>query len=183
MTGNILARRYAKALFAIGAKKGEKDMQAFGSELNGVADVFASSPALLKVVRNPVFGPEEKKAILAKLIEKMKPSRTVANFLSLLADKNRLAAVSDIAAVYSALLDEASGVMRGNLTTAVEMKKDRQAAIKTKLEKQLGKKLVLDFAVDPKILGGLVLKVGDKVMDASLRAQLKNLKDNILRGE
>lgn len=183
MSGNIVARRYAKALFAVAAKKGEKDQQSFGAELAAVVQVLQGSPALSKVFRNPVFGVEEKKAILGKLLVKLNPSPTVKNFLSLLADKNRLSYLPEIQDYYNQLLDEASGVLRGQLVTAVDVAAKKKDDLKKKLEKQTGKKLVLDFTVDPKILGGVVLKVGDRVMDASLRAQLQILKENIKRGE
>ena len=74
-------------------------------------------------------------------------------------------------------------LMRGQLVTAYALTDVRQDQIKGKLEKQSGKKLVLSFAVDPAILGGVLLKVGDKVLDASLRAQLEILKEQIKRGE
>jgi F-type H+-transporting ATPase subunit delta len=107
----------------------------------------------------------------------------VVNFLSLLADKERLAIVLEVSAYYRTLLDEAEGVLRGQLVTAYTLSDQRQDQIKAKLEKQSGKKLVLSFGVDPAILGGVLLKVGDKVLDASLRAQLEILKEQIKRGE
>lgn len=183
MTGNIVARRYAKALFALAKKAGKKAPADYGKDLEAFASVLEASPDLLKVFANPIIAAEMKKAVLAGVVGKLSLKPVVANFLSLLADKERLSSVLEVSAYYRTLLDEAEGVMRGQLVTAYTLSDVRQDQIKTKLEKQSGKKLVLSFAVDSSILGGVLLKVGDKVLDASLRAQLDILKEQIKRGE
>jgi len=183
LTGNIVARRYAKALFALAKKAGKKAPAEYGKDLEAFAAVLEASPDLLKVFANPVIAAEDKKAVLAGVLGKLGLKPSVVNFLSLLADKERLPFVLEVAAYYRSLLDEAEGVLRGQLVTAYALADTRQDQIKTKLEKQSGKKLVLSFAVDPAILGGVLLKVGDKVLDASLRAQLEILKEQIKRGE
>jgi len=181
LTGNIVARRYAKALFSLGVK--EKAADTFGKDLEGIAGAMAASPDLLKVFKSPNFNTQEKKTVLKDVVAKMNMAPLSANFLSVLADKGRLDCVPDIQKTYSELLDEASGVVRGKLTTAMELPAGKRQDILSTLEKQSGKKLVLEFSVDPAILGGAVLRVGDKVLDASLRAQLQLLKEQIKRGE
>ena len=81
------------------------------------------------------------------------------------------------------MLDEKSGIVAGKLVTAVALSDARKVELKDRLEKQTGKKLVLDFGTDAEILGGIVLQIGDSVLDASLRAQLNILKETIKRGE
>jgi F-type H+-transporting ATPase subunit delta len=183
LTGNIVARRYAKALFALAKKAGKKAPAEYGKDLEAFAAVLEASPDLLRVFANPVIAAEDKKAVLAGVVDKLGLKPNVVNFLSLLADKERLPIILEVAAYYRSLLDESEGVLRGQLVTAYALAEPRQDQIKTKLEKQSGKKLVLSFAVDPAILGGVLLKVGDKVLDASLRAQLEILKEQIKRGE
>lgn len=183
MTGNIVARRYAKALFALGQKKGEAELAAYGKDLASLAEVMGGSTDVAAVFRNPVFDSSKKKAVALGLLDKLGAGQTVKNFAALLADKDRLGALPSIAAQFGVLLDETQGVLRGTMVTAVKLPKKRQDEIKTALEAQSGKQLVLDFEADAEILGGLVLKIGDKVLDASLRAQLQALKDNIKRGE
>ena len=183
MTGNIVARRYAKALFALAVKAGGKAPAQYGEDMETIASILESSADLLRVFANPVITADVKKAVLAGVVGKLSLAPMVVNFLSLLADKDRLAFVPDVAAVYMALLDEAEGVLRGELVTAYALTETRQDQIRTKLEKQSGKELELSFVVDPAILGGVLLKVGDKVLDASLRAQLEILKEQIKRGE
>ena len=183
MTGNIVARRYAKALFALAKKAGKKAPAEYGKDLEAFASVLETSADLLKVFANPIISADLKKAVLAGVVGKLALKPMVANFLSLLADKERLPFVLEVSAYYRTLLDESEGVMRGQLLTAFVLADARQDQIKSKLEKQSGKKLVLSFAVDSAILGGVLLKVGDKVLDASLRAQLEILKEQIKRGE
>eukprot|EP00831_Metopus_contortus_P037209 TRINITY_DN29335_c0_g2_i1.p2 TRINITY_DN29335_c0_g2~~TRINITY_DN29335_c0_g2_i1.p2 ORF type:complete len:130 (+),score=38.12 TRINITY_DN29335_c0_g2_i1:172-561(+) len=107
----------------------------------------------------------------------------VKSFCDLLADRGRVALIPAIASDYKAMMDAVSGVISGELITVSELNAERRSAIQANLEKQAGKKLELSFATDKSILGGVVLKVGDKVMDASLKAQLQILKENIKRGE
>jgi len=183
LTGKIVARRYAKALFALAEKAGGEAPARFGADLEAFAAVLEVSPDLLRFFANPVIGDEVKRSVLAELVTKLSPSHLVANFLSLVIEKGRVSAVSDIAALYRALLDETNGILRGQLVTSFALSETRQDQIKTTLEKQSGKTMELSFVVDPALLGGVLLKIGDKVLDASLRAQLAILKEQIKRGE
>lgn len=182
MTGNIVARRYAKALFAIGEKKGEADMQAIGDDLAKLAQVMEDSPEVMRVFRSPIFGAQAKKAVIGQIMDKAEVSETIKNFCNLLGDKDRLAFLPEIAQVYGELLDEAQGVVRGSVVTAYDLSAKRKDEIKKNLEKKSSAKLELGFETNSDILGGVVLKIGDKVLDASLRAQLSILKENITRG-
>jgi len=181
LIGNIVARRYAKALYALGVK--DKAADTLGKDLAGLAGALDTSPELGKLFSNPSFNAQEKKGVVKEVAGRLGMSPLTTNFLSLLADKGRLDAVAEINAVFAELLDEAHGVVRGHMITAVKLPEKRQKDIKSSLEKRLGKKLVLDYGVDKNILGGVILKVGDKVLDGSLRAQLQTLKDQIKRGE
>ena len=105
------------------------------------------------------------------------------NFCFLLADKERLAFLREIANWYGKLLDEAKGVIRGRLTTAVKLSAAKQAELKAALQEKSGADIELTFAVDKDILGGMVLNMGDRVLDASLRAQLGILRETFKRGE
>ncbi|MBU1249161.1 MAG: F0F1 ATP synthase subunit delta [Proteobacteria bacterium] len=183
MTENVVARRYAKALFAVARKGGDGDLDAYGKDLAGLADVLAIAPEALGFFKNPTFDATEKKAVLGDLLGKLSVQPMVKNFCELLADKDRLPVLPDIAEVYKKMLEDAQGVVAGSLVTAIALPEARQSQIKDALAKKAGKTLALDFVVDADILGGVVLKVGDKVLDASLRAQLHILKEQIKRGE
>jgi F-type H+-transporting ATPase subunit delta len=183
LIGNIVARRYARALFALGQKQGEKELKAYGEDLAKIVSVLEGAPELVRVFKNPIFNVDEKKKILKQLFAKIKPGKVVSNFCFLLAEKSRLDCLSEIQAYYSKLLDEFEGIVRGEIVTAIKLADNIKEEIAGKLEKQSGLKVVLDYNVDQDILGGLLLKVGDKVLDASIRAQLQILKENIKRGE
>ncbi|MGM0610299.1 MAG: ATP synthase F1 subunit delta [Thermodesulfobacteriota bacterium] len=183
MSGDIIARRYSRALFAIGQEQGQDELAAFGKDLAEVSGVLNETPELMRVFRNPVFSTEEKKAVIENILGKLQLSKTVVNFCLFLADKDRLAFLPEITENYSALLDDAQGVLRGELITAVDLDSGMKDEVQKKLEDQSGHTVYLNYDVEPEILGGLKLKVGDKVLDASIRAQLEILKENIKRGE
>lgn len=183
MTGNIIAQKYARALFSLGKKTGLPELESYASSLDVLHSALAASPKLTRIFSNPLFSAEEKKGVIAKIAAEFKFKETVSNFCLLLADKNRLAEFAGIVTVFKQLLDAEKGIMRGELTTAVALEAARQAEVIKELEKKAKHTLVLQFGVSPEILGGVVLKVGDLVMDASLRAQLSILKDTIKRGE
>ncbi|MCA1743263.1 MAG: F0F1 ATP synthase subunit delta [Desulfovibrionales bacterium] len=183
MIGNIVARRYSRALFALGQKQGEKELKAYGEDLAKLVGVLESAPELIRIFKNPIFNVTEKKAILKQLAGKLKLGPVVSNFCYLLAEKGRLDCLPEINVYYAKLLDEFEGVVRGEIITAIKLADNVKQDIVGKLEKQSGLKVVLDYNVDQEILGGLMLKVGDKVLDASIRAQLQILKENIKRGE
>lgn len=183
MSGNIVARRYAKALFTVGQKQGAAELETYGKQLAELAGALAESPEAVRFFRNPVFSVEEKKAVLVQITEKLGLTKLLCNFVNLLADKSRLVSLPEIAADFGAMLDEQNGIVAGKLVTAVALSDARKVELKERLEKQTGKKLVLDFDTNTEILGGVVLQIGDSVLDASLRAQLNILKETIKRGE
>jgi F-type H+-transporting ATPase subunit delta len=183
LTGNIVARRYARALFAIGQENGEAELKKYGNDLLQLVEVLKSAPELVKFFRNPVFTVAEKKGVMTKVMAKTAPCKVIENFCFLLADKGRLDCLADIQAYFSVILDEVQGIVRGDLITAIELTEPLKKKIKEDLEKQSGQNIVLEYGVDPDILGGLKLKIGDKVLDASIRAQLDILKENIKRGK
>ncbi len=183
MTGNIAARRYARALFALGRKTGLPELESYAVSLGTVRSALAESPDLVRVFKNPIFTNEEKKAVIEKLAAKLKLKGAILNFFRLLADKDRLRELEGISVIFGQLLDAEKGVVRGELLTAVPLDTEKRNAVIKQLEKKAKRSLSLEFGVSPEILGGVVLKVGDQVMDASLRAQLSILKDTIKRGE
>ena len=183
MTGNIVARRYARALFSLAQGAGKKAINDYGKGLADLVAVINEAPELLRIFKNPLFSVDEKKALVSKIMQKTRPVPMVRDFCLLLADKDRLAYLPEIEAYYKKLQDEAEGIIRGEMVTAIKLPDKQKQELLKKLEKQSGRKIILDYSVDPDILGGLVLKVGDKVLDASIRAQIEILKENIKRGE
>jgi F-type H+-transporting ATPase subunit delta len=180
LSANAIARRYAKALVQLGAEEGA--VAGFHGELSGFDAVISAHGDLRAVFSDPAFGAEAKKNILQDLIGKLAVSKTVANFLLLLLDKNRLGLLGQITQSYGTLADELSGVVRPTLISALPLAEGQIAEIKGSLEKMTGKQVVLKMEVDPELIGGVVTKIGDQLFDGSVRTQLKRIEDTLQKG-
>lgn len=183
MTGSVAARRYARAIFDLALQAGPDALDATGKDIAAVAALAGESPDLARLFRDPVFSSEEKHKVITALADRLGLSPTVRDFCHLLADRRRLGLIEKIAGEYRALADIEKGVMRGEFISAAPLDAEKRTAVLGELEKKAGKTLALDFKVDAALLGGMVLKVGDMVMDASIKTQLELLKDTITRGE
>lgn len=157
-------------------------MTSHGAMFEALGEILAMSPALDMTLKSPVITVAEKKAVMGKILDKLQADRTMRNFCGLLADKGRLGSLGRIAACYRDLLDEQKGIYRGRVTTAVPLTAKKQAALASKLKKKFEGEMALTFTVDPGILGGMVLTIGDRVLDSSLRAQLQGLRETFKRG-
>ena len=180
MITNAIARRYAKALVQLGAEEGA--VEKFNAELTVINAVLAGNPALTAIFRSPAYDIEAKREILKEIIGKLALSGTVANFLQLILDRNRLAFLSQIAESYSAFADELSGVIRPTLSSGLPLDGGQVEEIKAALEKLTGKKVVLDVQVDPALIGGVVTKIGGTVYDGSVRTQLDKIEYILQKG-
>ena len=183
MINTVVARRYANAIFTLSSGEGNEVLAKRGRHLAELKDMIAATPGLDLALKSPVVSISEKKALVGGLLDKLKADRIMHNFCFLLADKERLAFLREIATIYSQLLDEKNGVLRGLVTTAIALSEKRKGEIRSQLQKKCGGEIELDFAVDESILGGVILHVGDRVLDASLRAQLGILRETFKRGE
>ncbi|MDR2076067.1 MAG: F0F1 ATP synthase subunit delta [Desulfovibrio sp.] len=183
MTDSSIARRYARALFTLGRKTGAATLEEYAAALFALRDALAISPDLARVLHDPVFTVAEKCSVLEALGGKFGAGESLLNFWRLLADNNRLTELANIAAAFGAFLDEEKNILHGRLATAVPLSAEQQKALAGELQTKTGRALALEFTVNPEILGGVVLSLGDQVLDASLRAQLSILKDTIRKGE
>lgn len=183
MTGSIAARRYAKALFDLAKASGPQALDKSGEDIANFSALTRESADLSRLFSDPVFSSEEKRKVITALADKLGMNAMVRDFCYLLADKHRLALIGGIAEEFQKLSDTEKGILRGELVSAARLDGKTQTTVLGELEKKAGKTLVLDFKVDKTLLGGMVLKVGDNVMDASLKTQLLILKDTIKRGK
>jgi F-type H+-transporting ATPase subunit delta len=183
LSGNVTARRYARALFSVGAREGREALEKIAADLRALRASMEASEELSRFYLSPAFSVEEKERVIKALAEIYELGEHARNFCRLLSENGRLACLPGIAEIFDAMLDAENGVLRGELTTAVELDENRLKNILNQLEKQIKRGLTLRCKVDSSILGGVILKVGDQVLDASLRAQLSVLKEQITRGE
>lgn len=183
MSNNIATRRYAQAIFDIGQTKGQAELEQIGKDLDMLKGCIDESRELENLFANPIFSNEEKARVLDSLVKKGGIGQTVKNFCLLLLEKGRLPNLAAIAESYRNMLDHLAGIVKSELITAVELSPSRQEEIKKSLETKSGKKLAMNFSVDPSIIGGLILKIDDRALDGSLRAQINILRENMKRGE
>jgi len=176
-----IARRYAKALLMIGKTDGKADN--YKDELNGFASLIAREMALEQVINNPLYNAKERKKVLSALIAKLNLSKVMASFLKLLFDKGRFGFLSAINEFYQKLADDLKGVARASLVSANELSSEAVEKIRKALSKKTGKDIVLDIKTDPSLIGGVVTKIGDLVLDGSIKTQLLNMRESLKRGE
>ncbi|MGD8386596.1 MAG: F0F1 ATP synthase subunit delta [Desulfobacteraceae bacterium] len=180
MSSSRIAKRYAKALFSLGQEEGK--FEQYGLELKEFAELCREQAEFGAVIANPVFAVEERKKILQAVLEKSGFSTTVKNFLTLLLDKDRMGAIASISEYYEKLWDEATNVARAKIVTARPLKEDAQKALKEALEALTSKQIKSEILEDPSLIGGVVVKIGDVVLDGSVKAQLEGLKESLKRG-
>lgn len=177
MKQTILARRYAKAIFTVGQQQG--NYEDYNEVLQGVASLYASHPEVADAVTNPLYPMDVKEKVMQGMVASMGVDNVMGNFLNLLVQKKRAGLLPEIAASYQVMVDEARNISHGSVITAIELDENLKANVQTVLEKLTGKKVALTTSVDPSIIGGIIAKVGDLVLDGSIRTQLAGLKDSI----
>jgi F-type H+-transporting ATPase subunit delta len=173
----ILAKRYAKALFAIGKEDGK--YEAYNEALQAVAHLFTTTPEVEDALTNPLYPLDVREKAMNALIKAMGADTITGNFLSLLVQKKRASIIPEIAESFQIMVDEDNNISHGTVTSAIELTTELREKIQDTLEKLTGKKVELTASVDPSIIGGIVAKVGDLVVDGSIKTQLASLKDSI----
>ena len=177
MSTRAAAARYARALFDVGVK--ESDPEQIGQEPSAFADVFRSNPELEKALTNPAIPVTAKHAIVERVVSRMKPSPPLGKLLLLLADRDRLTLVPELATVYHARLMEHRQVVRAEVTTAVPLTPDRAAQFERRLADALGRRVTMTTSVDPSLIGGAVTRVGTIVYDGSVATQLEKVRERL----
>ncbi|NOY70625.1 MAG: ATP synthase F1 subunit delta [Deltaproteobacteria bacterium] len=181
MRSSAIARRYARALILIGKDDGQAEK--YREELDGFIAVLDAQPVFEQTIGNPLYGTQSRRAILKAVIEKFQLSDVIRSFLLLLFDKQRFFHVRGIMENYARLADELKGVVRASLLSATELEEDTIDQIRGALSKMTGKDVILDAGLDPALIGGVVTRIGDLVLDGSIRTQLKNMSQSLKRGE
>lgn len=169
-----IAGRYAAALFELANEAGALD--AVGTDLDRFASLLDGSADLDRLIRNPVFTADEQVSALSAVLSKAKIGGLAANFLKLVASKRRLFAVRGMIAGYRALVAEKKGIISAEVTVAAPLSDKNRQAVLDALQAQAGKSVALAERVDPSIIGGLVVKMGSRMIDASLKTKLNAMK-------
>jgi F-type H+-transporting ATPase subunit delta len=176
--GGSVARRYARALFGIGLDAGK--FEALGDELGELATLWNESDELRQALENPVFKPTEKRAVLQTILPKIAPTPEVQRFVLLLLERRRIMLLPAIARAYRDLTDAHVGRVRAEVTSAQELSPATLDRVRRSLEQRTGKKVIIKSTVDPELIGGVVARVGDLVLDGSVRTQLEDLRSRLV---
>ena len=175
-----VARRYARALFALARDDGTID--AVRRELDDMSELLAANPALGNSMFRPLHPALERRALLGAVCERMGSTALVKNFYSFLIDQRRLVNFPSIHEEYGRLADEAAGRTVASVVTASPLSADQSERLRRALSATTGQVVQLDVDVDPSLIGGAIATVGGLVFDGSLRTQLHQLRAALTRG-
>ncbi len=177
MRETTIARNYAEALLALASKA--DDIEGWGHIIHAFAEVAASDPTLRHFLEAPQISATEKKAVLGKAFADNMP-RLMLRFVQKLVDNRRQMLIPAIAVEYGNLVDEAKGRIHARVTVAQEPSDAEIKAIEKQLSRAFGKVVVPHLTTNPGILGGIVVRVGDTVLDGSVKRRLGVLRQRIL---
>lgn len=167
----VVAKRYARALFEVAKERGLIDE--IEAELNAIVDVVTSNSELNKIMMHPHIAPKGKKELLEQLFQdRVKPE--TLNFLNVLVDNRRESDLAGVLSAFVSLANEERGIADAVVTTARPLSDAEQADIAKRFGEILNKTLRVHAVVDPSILGGIVVKIGDRLFDGSVKSKLEH---------
>lgn len=171
---------YAQALMSVA--QSQNITEQLGEDVRSLLNLVQSSEQLRDFLANPFVKPEDKKAVLGQVVgESINPY--LRNFLMLLVDRRRMLLVEEICQQYLALLRQLNQTVLAEVASAVELTEAQQQAVREKvIAMSLARQVELDIKLDPELIGGVIIKVGSQVIDASLRGQLRRLSLSLSSG-
>lgn len=177
MLNQAVARRYARALFDLAREKGLLEQVA--NELELVAKMIESDGYLRAIMNDVLISPVQKHNLIEKIFGG-KVSPLVLNFLFVVVRKRREAHIPDMYRVFMDLANEAQGVVEVEVRSAFELPEDTIRNLEGKLVAKLGKRVKFQTQVAPELIGGLVVRVGDTLMDGSIRTRLRRMRERLI---
>ena len=168
-----LASRYARALMDLGEEDGK--YRKYGEELRGFSSALEEAGEAAKVLSSPAYPLDFRKKILGSILEKASLSPAVGNFIRLLFDRGRFPVLPEVSEVYGRLMDEKEGIIRGTVYSVSPLEQRDFSAIREALSIYSGKRAELVQKIDPSLIGGVTARLGDLVLDGSVRTRLARL--------
>lgn len=172
-SNTVLARRYAKALFELALA--QKALDEVESDLNALCGLVVSSSELQKLLKNPIVARKDHAAVMAAILDKAGAHDTTKKFVRLLAMGRRVGAVQEIVDAYTALLRNYRGEVVATVITATPVAVKKIDKIEKQLGKALDRKVIVKVKEDEKILGGAIIRVGSRMLDASLLEKINRI--------
>ncbi|MCL5056410.1 MAG: F0F1 ATP synthase subunit delta [Actinobacteria bacterium] len=174
MLKGAVGSRYAEALYAIAER--EKSVDAIEQELIAVDAIVRENRDLQKLLYHPRITSGDKKSLLSELLSG-KISVVTLEFLNLLVDRQREQFLSDIVEYYINLANKARNVTEAKVASAIDLTAEEQKELAALLDRITGKKVETSFKVDPSLIGGVVVRIGDRVIDGSIRTRLATMRE------
>jgi F-type H+-transporting ATPase subunit delta len=171
-------RRYAEAAFEVAQR--DDTVQAWREELDLAAGIAGDERAL-DVLANPAIPGERRAEVLGEMLGK-RVATPVQNLVQLMLRRGRIDELPRVAAEFGRLDDARQGIVHATATSASELTPDEVRALTARLEQQTGGRVALDVEVDPSLLGGLIVRVGDRLIDGSVRGRLERLRNQLIAG-
>ena len=173
----VVAKRYADALFQLANE--QKQAETIQKELKTVHEVFASHPKWATMLNHPGVSKDEKVNMIDKVLQKT--NQHVVNLIKLLVERNRIDSIQDTIDHYHYLYNEANGIAHATVYSVRSLTDEESKQLELSFKKQLNKKsLTIDNVVDPSIIGGMKIKVGNTIYDGSISGKLNRLKNNLV---
>ncbi|ADI03026.1 MAG TPA: F0F1 ATP synthase subunit delta [Syntrophothermus lipocalidus] len=176
MLNKSVARRYAEALFAIAQDNNKVDE--LQGELELVVQAINAHEELKAYMLHPLIPPKDKKDVIVKLFGD-KISEVTKNFLFLVSDKRREAYIEAMYEEYKAMANEFKNVLHADLVSAKKLEESDISMLRERLATATGKSIDFNVSIDPSLIGGIRVRVGDRIIDASIKKKLEMLKDNL----
>lgn len=169
-----VADRYASALFELCTSAAK--IKAAEKDLDGLEKALAESTDLTRLIKSPVFASDEQVKAIDAILKKSKMGNLTANFIRVVARNRRLFVLPTMIDSFRAMAADARGEVAGDVTSAQKLTADQRKELKAALKAKIGKDVTLHEIVEPSILGGLIVKVGSRMIDTSIRTKLNSLK-------
>jgi F-type H+-transporting ATPase subunit delta len=178
MTSRTAAARYARAVLDVATKE-SADLDTIAREIDEFNAFLAQQPALAGLMLNPAVPAPRKRAAMEQITAISGFTPIVSKMLILLADRDRLALLPDVAATYRDFLADRQNVVHAEVTSAEPLSSDRLRVIEQRLSTVTGKRVAMTAKVDKDLIGGIVARVGSTVYDASIATQLKKIRERL----
>jgi F-type H+-transporting ATPase subunit delta len=172
-----IANRYAKALVDVSFPQGLHEQ--VSRELDRFDQLLRDNRELRQLYANPAIPAAKKNTVTGVILQKLAFGSTTANFILILIDNYRMGYFEEIRAAYYQFLNERLGVVRVDVSSALDVDGQTQARLVAQLEKLTSRKVQLKFQSDPSLIGGVVTRIGDTIYDGSVRQQLNSLKNRL----
>lgn len=180
MRTSTVAKRFAKALMEVGIE--EKAAAKYGHELSTAVGVFKGSPELYRILLNPMYRIEDRNGLMNKISGALQLSPAVARFLNILVATRHIRLLETVTEAYSKLEDDIAGRIRATVEAPFDLSSQVVDDIRGRLRASTGREVVLSSVKNPALIGGLVIRMDNTIIDGSLKTQLDIMKEKIMEG-